>query len=94
MEKKIELKITREISRRDILFSMARMPNSEVLQVGSSDFKLYGFDLSNEKSEPIAEGLAHDSYVTGVARTEAFLVTSSYDQRLVWWSLEIGRAHV
>ena len=91
MEKKIELKITKEISRRDILFSMVRMPNSELLQVGSSDFNLYGFDLSNDMNEPISEGRAHDSYVTGVARTEAFLVTSSYDQRLVWWSLETGK---
>ena len=91
MEKKIELKLTKEISRPDILLSMARMPNSEVLQVGSSDFKLYGFDLSIETKEPISEGLAHESYVTGVTRTDDFLVTSSYDQRLVWWNLETGK---
>jgi len=90
MEKKIELKMTKEISRRDILFSMVRIPNSERLQVGSSDFKLYGFDLSHEQNEPISEGLAHESYVTGVARTADFLVTSSYDRRLVWWNMESG----
>ncbi|HUP80557.1 MAG TPA: hypothetical protein VM260_18555, partial [Pirellula sp.] len=62
MEKKIELKLTKEIARPDILLSMARMPNSEVLRVGSSNFKLYGFDLSSETKEPISEGLAHESY--------------------------------
>lgn len=91
MKKAMDLKIEREISRRDILFSMVRMPNSELLHVGSSDFKLYSFDLSSGKNDPVSEGQAHDSYVTGVARTEDFLVTSSFDQRLVWWSLETGK---
>lgn len=88
MEKQIELKITKEISRKDILLSMVRMPNSDLLQVGSSDFKLYGFDLSRDTQEPCSEGLAHESYVTGVARTADFLVTASYDRRLVWWDIE------
>ncbi len=91
MEKKIDLKIAKEISRRDILFSMVRMPNSELLRVGSSDFKLYGFDLSNEKNDPVSEGRAHESYVTGVATSNDFIVTSGFDQRLVWWELETGK---
>lgn len=87
-DRSIEVKLLKEIGRRDILLSLARQPNTDRLMVGSSDFKLYSFDLSNEKNEPTTEALAHDSYVTGVARTESCIVTGGFDRRLVWWPIE------
>ena len=84
----IEFKLTKDIGRRDILLAMARQPTSDRLMVGSSDFKLYSFDLANEKNDPASEALAHESYVTGVARTETCVVTGGFDRRLVWWPHE------
>ncbi len=87
-----QIKVAKEISRRDILFSMARIPGTERCWVGSSDFKLYEFDFGSSKSEPLSEPLsAHESYVTGVARGENGFVTGSFDQRLVWWDSEVKR---
>jgi WD40 repeat protein len=87
-EKTIEFKLSKEVGRRDILFSLARQPNSDRLLVGSSDFKLYSFDLAAEKNEPVSGTLAHDSYVTGVARTDCCIVTGGFDRRLVWWPVD------
>lgn len=84
----IEFKLTKDIGRRDILLAMAHQPNSDRLMVGSSDFKLYSFDLANEKNDPASEALAHESYVTGVAHTETCVVTGGFDRRLVWWPHE------
>ncbi len=84
----IEIELVKEIGRRDILLSLARHPDSERLVVGSGDFKLYSFDLGNEKNEPTSEALAHDSYITGVARNEACIVTGGFDRRLVWWPVD------
>jgi len=91
MEKKLELKLAKEISRRDILLSLARMPNSELVRAGSSDFKVYGFDFASDDKQPIVEGQAHESYVTGIARTESHLVTGGFDRKLIWWQLESGK---
>ena len=72
----------------DILFSIARLPDSERLFVGSSDFRVYEFDVSVEKPERVQfEGEGHRSYVTGAAVAGESLVTGSYDGRLLWWAL-------
>ena len=84
----VAMKLVKEIGRRDILLALARHPNSDRLFVGSSDFKLYSFDFAHEKNEPTAEALAHDSYITGVARTESCIVTGGFDRRLVWWPVD------
>jgi len=88
MEKKIELELAKEIGRRDILLSLVRLPNSETVRVGSSDFKVYGFDFGSDDKQPLVESQAHDSYVTGIARTATHLVTGGFDRRLVWWPLD------
>lgn len=84
---------TGEWRSSDILFCLARQPDSEVLYVGGSDFGVYAFDASVEKPErKKLEGDGHQSYVTGMAVVGNMLVTGSYDQHLVWWNLEEQRA--
>ncbi|MGH7201550.1 MAG: WD40 repeat domain-containing protein [Planctomycetaceae bacterium] len=86
-----KLKTIKELNRDDILFDMARVPGTERIFFGSSDFKVYSIDLAAEKPEakPLAEE-GHGSYVTGVALPAGGLVTGSYDCRLIWWNTETG----
>lgn len=84
-----KLKTVQQHSRRDILFSVARLPKSQKLFVGSSDFGVYGMDLSQKKLEPKLLG-KHGSYVTGVALSGTTLVSGSYDCRLIWWDTTNG----
>jgi WD40 repeat protein len=82
-----KLKVARQIDRRGIFLAMARVPNSERVLYGGSDFKLYEIDFAAEKPEP-AEFEGHQSYITGVALTEKLIVTGGYDRHLIWWDLE------
>jgi WD40 repeat protein len=70
-----------------IAFAVARVPNSQRLFLGSSDFKVYELDLAEAKIEPKELG-THQSYVTGVALAGKHLVTGGYDGRLIWWDVE------
>lgn len=84
-----KLKKVQEINRGDIALSMARVPMSERVFFGSSDFKLYEVDFAAEKPEPLGyEG--HQSYVTGVALAGNYVVTGGYDRKLMWWDIETG----
>ena len=85
------LKITRngEWKSDDILMSIARQPESERLFVGSSDFRVYEFGVSQDKPERIEfSGAGHESYVTGMTLIGEELITGSYDGQLIWWNLE------
>src|SRR5262245_28074379 len=82
-----KLKLTQTISRRDILFSIARVPGSNRAFVGSSDFKIFEVDLAAAK-DSFREIGAHSSYVTGVALAGKTLVSGSYDGRLIWWDID------
>src|SRR2546428_583749 len=82
-----KLKLTQTINRRDILFSIARVPSSNRAFVGSSDFKVYEVDLASTK-DTFKEIGAHSSYVTSVALTGKTLVSGSYDGRLIWWDID------
>ncbi len=84
------LRTAREISRRDILFSVARQPNSGRLFVGSSDGKVYELDVAQPNAAP-REFASHTSYVTGVRLAGRSLVTCGYDGRLFWWDVEQRR---
>jgi len=81
-----KLKVVTNLARQDILFGLARKPNSDRVYVGSSDFKLYDVDFAAEKPEakPVGE---HGSYVTAVAVADGgkLLVSGSYDCKLSWW---------
>jgi WD40 repeat protein len=87
------LKTVKEISRREIVFALARLPGTSRVLFGGSDFKVYDLDLGGEKPEPAELG-AHQSYVTGLAPTAgAQGVSGGYDGRLIWWDTE-ARAQV
>ena len=82
-----KLKISKQIDRKDILFGLARVPNTQRVFVGSSDFKLYDVDFAAEKPDgkPIGE---HGSYVTSVAVAGKQVISGSYDCRLRWWDAD------
>ena len=82
-----KLKLVKELGRPGILFSIARQPNSTRLFLGASDAKVYDFDVMAEKPEPV-EYAGHESYVMGVALAGKYLVSGSYDGRLIWWDTE------
>ena len=83
------LKEVQNLKQKFIIFCVARVPLTQRLYVGSSDFKVYEIDLAAEKPEPVPFlGEGHDSYVTGVALSGYHLVSGGYDGRLVWWDTE------
>jgi WD40 repeat protein len=84
------LRTVRQINRRDILFSVARVPDSERLLVASSDGKVYEIDAGQPSAE--ARALAeHGRYVTSVRLAGGAAVSGAYDGRLIWWDLEDRR---
>ena len=82
-----KLKKAKEFNRQDVLFCLDRVPGSQRLFCGSSDFKVYEVDLAAEKMEP-KEMAGHESYVTGVAVAGGHVVSGAYDGRLIWWNAE------
>ena len=68
------LKISKQINRSDILMSIARLPDSNRVFVGSSDGKIYDLDVMVEKPE-VRELVGHDSYVTGLAHVDKALIS-------------------
>ena len=83
-----KLKVVKQVDRPDILFSIARLPESTQLYVGSSDQRVYSFDAFDEKSKPQAF-VGHRSYVSGLVLTSSGqLVSGGYDGRLIWWNRE------
>ncbi|MCS7047576.1 MAG: hypothetical protein NZO58_14560 [Gemmataceae bacterium] len=79
------LRIAREIARRDILFSVARVPNSERLFVASSETKVYEIDTAAQTIAPV-EHANHGRYVTCVRLVGDTVVSGGYDGRLIWWN--------
>ncbi|MCH7988526.1 MAG: hypothetical protein IID46_05155, partial [Planctomycetes bacterium] len=83
------LKEVQNLKQKFIVFCVARVPQTEKLYVGSSDFKVYEIDLAAEKPEPVPfSGEGHESYVTGVALAGNLLVSGGYDGRVIWWETE------
>ncbi len=89
----LELRRIHEWKTNDILFAIARVGGSERRVVGSSDFQVYEVEEVDGKLErkPF-EGDAHQSYVTSLAIAGNFLVSGSYDGRLIWWDLAERKA--
>lgn len=85
------LRTVREIARRDILFSVAHLPNSGRLFVGSSDFKVHDLDAA-QASPTDHEFVGHGSYVTGVRLAGQSVISTSYDGKLIWWDIAQRRA--
>ena len=84
------LRTVREIARRDILFSVARVPNTSRLVVASNDNKVYELDAS--QANPTARQLAdHGRYVNAVRLAGNIVISGGYDNRLIWWDLANNR---
>jgi WD40 repeat protein len=83
------LKLVNTLSRKDIVFSIARLPGTNRAFLASSEFKVYETDLSQAKPQdkPLA---SHASYVTSVALAGKLLVSGAYDGRLIWWDVDQG----
>jgi WD40 repeat protein len=81
------LRMVRQITRRDILFSVARLPNSERVLVASSEGKVYELDTSqtNPEERALAE---HGRYVTSVRLAGGAAISGGYDGGLIWWDLQ------
>lgn len=86
-----QLKISKEIGVPGVAFALARVPGTERVFYGSSDFNVYCVDLADEKPQPVAMP-GHGSYVAGMALAGTRLVTGSYDQKLIWWKVESREA--
>ncbi len=80
-------RIAREMTRDDILLALSRVPNSDRLYVGGSDFKVHEVDVSvtPPRSTPQAD---HGRYVTAVRVAGDFVISGGYDGRLLWWHRE------
>ena len=84
-----QLKLAKNVTSQGIAFGLDRVPESERIYYGSSDFKVYEYDFAAEKPESKAfAGEGHRSYVTTVALAGTTVVSGSYDRRLVWWNTE------
>ena len=70
-----------------VAFGVARLPDTDRVFFGSSDFKVREADLSAAKFEP-KELYAHDSYVTTVGLAGQTLISGGYDGKLKWWDTE------
>jgi WD40 repeat protein len=87
------LKLVKELKREEIVFALARVPETERLIFGGSDFRVYDVDLAGEKPAPRAlSDHGHGSYVTSVATALSgrIAVSGGYDGKLIWWDLERG----
>ncbi|GAB4157341.1 MAG: hypothetical protein Tsb009_34430 [Planctomycetaceae bacterium] len=83
------LKVFKDIRSPGIALSIARIPRTERVFVGCSDFLIYEVDFAAEKPQatPFPKA-AHESYITGLALANDVLVSGSYDGKLVWWDLD------
>jgi WD40 repeat protein len=87
----ISLKQVKELSRKEIVFGLARVPGSSRLVFGGSDFQVTQVDFAAEKPEAKAFAVGgHESYVTGVAVAGKRVISGGYDGNLIWWDLESG----
>lgn len=85
------LKVTKQISRPEILFGIARRPGSEELFVGASSGDVIQIDVALDKPEAKLHG-GHDSYVSSVVWARDAIVSGSFDGRLIWRQPNSGRA--
>lgn len=85
------LRVAREVQRRDILLSLARVPNSERLFVAGSENKVYELDLAQQNIQQV-EHADHGRYVTCVRLAGNTAISGSYDGRLIWWDIQKRRA--
>ncbi len=85
-----KLKLAKDISFKAIAFGVARVPKSNRIYLGASDFKVYELDVAAAKPEP-KELFAHETYVTGVALAGKTLVSGGYDCKLTWFDIDANK---
>ena len=84
-----QLKLAKNVGSQGIAFGLDRVPESNRIFYGSSDFKVYEYDFAAKKPvSTVFAGEGHQSYVTTVALAGKTVVSGSYDRRLVWWDSE------
>ncbi|MFO0819817.1 MAG: hypothetical protein U1A77_17845 [Pirellulales bacterium] len=86
-----ETKQLKEFGRKEILLSVAKSPQTSRVYLGASDGKVYVTDIAAEKPE-FQEWVGHSSYVTGVVLVGKWLVSGSYDGKLIWRDAASGEA--
>jgi WD40 repeat protein len=84
-----KIKAVKELSRKEIVFALARTRDGGRVFFGGSDFTVWALDLERDKLEPKELG-RHDSYVTSLALAGTTLVSAGYDGKLIWWNTESG----
>ena len=82
-------KVDKNLGRPDILFAVARIPNSSKAYVAGSDFKIHEIDFDNAKPD-IRSFPAHSSYITALVLKDDTLVSGAYDGKLSWWKASTG----
>jgi WD40 repeat protein len=85
------LRVAREVARRDILFAVARVPGTSRLLVGSSEGKVLDIDVGQANGQ-VQELADHGRYVTAVALSGQTAVSGSYDGKMIWWNLAEKKA--
>ncbi len=84
-----KLKQVKKIGRKEILFCLARIPNTNRICCGTSDFNVYEMDLGLEKPEETSQSFTgHGSYVLGATLAGKHLISGGYDRQLIWWDVE------
>jgi WD40 repeat protein len=58
---------------------------SNHLYAGSDDYGIHVFDLASDKKEPIPQWTKHDNYVSALVAVKPFVISGSYDRRVIWW---------
>jgi WD40 repeat protein len=79
-----KIAVVKQLPRKEIIFAVARRPNTGRIFFGGSDLTVWELDLDNDKLQPRELG-RHDSYVTSLALAGANLVSGGYDGNLIWW---------
>src|SRR5437763_11322473 len=82
-----KLKVVSQLSRRDILFGIARVPGTARAFLGRSDAGVYVADLSQPKPD-FKEVGKHKSYVTSLVVAGTSVASGGYDGRLFWWDAQ------
>ncbi|MCH8829066.1 MAG: hypothetical protein IID45_05760, partial [Planctomycetes bacterium] len=84
-----KLKVFRELRSPGIAFCIARVPQTERVFVGCSDFRIHEVDFAAKKPKATAfPQTMHQSYITGLALAGGQLVSGSYDGKLIWWDIK------
>lgn len=86
-----KLKLVKDQSRPDILFTVIRRADSPEWLVASSDGNIHAVDPSAKKPSSRTFAAGHRGYVLGMAWTaEGQVVSGAYDRKLIWWDVESG----